>query len=182
ASLGSFLRRRNKRSPAGGNEQANWFGVGQGWEGGGVWSTPYDSRRIGVDAFVFDSASLGFSTAFAYRSSDLTEHWELLSRRRTACICFGSKRTLVARPEGSLCLAQPPTGRVRWHARCTLPRDANCYPPECTLDPRIDRLCFDRQIQRRRGGRRAGTKRSRECRASLEGRKGPARARSPGGA
>ena len=73
---------RSPALPGGGNEEERWFGVGQGWTGGGVWSTPYDARRIGVDAFLFDSASIGFSAAFAYRSSDVTEHWELVVEPR----------------------------------------------------------------------------------------------------
>lgn len=31
-----------------------------------------------MDTFPFDSTSVGLSTAFAYRSSDVAEHWELV--------------------------------------------------------------------------------------------------------
>lgn len=80
--IGLRYERLEQELPEGGNEEAHWFAVGQGWTGGGVWSTPYDARRIGVDAFPLDSASIGFSTAFAYRSSNETEHWELVVEPR----------------------------------------------------------------------------------------------------
>jgi hypothetical protein len=80
--IGLSYAKSEQEVPGGGNEEERWFGIGQGWTGGGVWSTPYDARRLGVDAFLFDSASLGLSTAFAYRSSDTTEHWELVVQPR----------------------------------------------------------------------------------------------------
>lgn len=81
--IGLRYEKLEQEVPGGEDEEAHWFAVGQGWTGGGLWSTPYDARRIGVDAFPFDSASLGFSTAFAYRSSSQgTEHWELVVEPR----------------------------------------------------------------------------------------------------
>lgn len=80
--IGLHFSKMEQEVPGGGTEEEQWFGVGQGWTGGGAWSTPYDARRIGVDAFPFDCVSVGFSTAFAYRSSDVTEHWELVVEPR----------------------------------------------------------------------------------------------------
>jgi len=80
--IGLVYAKSAQEVPGEGNVEERWFGVGQGWTGGGAWSTPYDARRLGVDAFPFDSTSVGFSTAFAYRSSDEAEHWELVVEPR----------------------------------------------------------------------------------------------------
>jgi len=80
--IGLVYAKSSQEVPGEGKVEERWFGVGQGWTGGGVWSTPYDARRVGVDVFPFDSTSLGLSTAFAYRSSDVAEHWELVVEPR----------------------------------------------------------------------------------------------------